>query len=177
MPNSVPAEVKIGAAQPKLGRQEGQGKAQFRGRGIEGGAAQRVAGRGVPRADAGGREAGDRLAALVEGVHDAHALAAPARDRAALHAPGQHDVLRDGVIGPGFGGGAEVIDIAAYAREILRALEVEAAAGLLFVVAGVVDQGIADRRNDRRALDLLDRERGVGVGVVDVLPGQRIIAR
>ena len=110
-------------------------------------------------------EAGDRLAALIEGVHERTLWPPQPPIVPPMVRPASTISCVTG-IGTGLGGRPKVIDIAAYAREIVRALEVEAAGGLLLAVAGVVDQGIADGRNDRRALNMLDRERGVWIDVV-----------
>jgi len=57
VPNEVPAAVKIAPLRPSsVGRNAGE--AQLGGRGVERGAAERIAGYRVPRAEAGGREPG-----------------------------------------------------------------------------------------------------------------------
>ena len=109
---------------------------------------QRIPALRFTRSKACGGEAADGFAAFVEVVHGADILAVPALDRAADGAADEGEVLGQRIIAPALSDGADVVDVAASAGEVLREGEVETAGWVLTIVAGILDQRVADRGGD-----------------------------
>ena len=164
-----------GAPEAEIVRHEGKREANFCRRRPEGLTAERITGYRITRADAGRSEATDRLAAFEEVVDRPDILAIPAHDVSANRPPYERDLLRYRIIPPTLRDGAQVVDRAAHACEILSEREVKAARGILAVVTRIIDERVANRGGDCSTGDFPHSKRSSRLQIIDVFEDEGVV--